>query len=182
MILYKYYAASRTDVFKTWLVRFTPPAVFNDPFEMLPHVSSFTTDDHVLKTFEATFEKIAVESYHELPEHLKQTYTLAQYRETALADKSTICAGVMADAMQSTPVLSSTLLRQLGGILGILCLSEKPDNPLMWAHYASSHTGFAVGFDPEHSFFHQRRNDDDQFGYLRKVRYSHNRPSVVVHG
>lgn len=31
----------------------------------------------------------------------------------------------------------------------ILCLSEEYDNPLMWAHYANSHTGFCVGYDKD---------------------------------
>lgn len=31
--------------------------------------------------------------------------------------------------------------------LGVICLSRKWDNILMWSHYANSHTGFCVGFD-----------------------------------
>jgi hypothetical protein len=30
--------------------------------------------------------------------------------------------------------------------LGILCLTETPDNHLMWVHYAAGHAGFVVGF------------------------------------
>lgn len=30
---------------------------------------------------------------------------------------------------------------------GILCLTSKRDNLLMWSHYADSHRGFCVGFD-----------------------------------
>jgi hypothetical protein len=35
--------------------------------------------------------------------------------------------------------------RQLSSV-GVFSLSECPDNQLMWAHYASSHTGLAIGF------------------------------------
>jgi hypothetical protein len=28
----------------------------------------------------------------------------------------------------------------------VFCLSERNDQPLMWAHYANSHTGFCVGY------------------------------------
>lgn len=31
--------------------------------------------------------------------------------------------------------------------LGVLSLSELPDNQLMWAHYADSHKGFCLGFE-----------------------------------
>ncbi|MEB7304009.1 DUF2971 domain-containing protein [Escherichia coli] len=30
---------------------------------------------------------------------------------------------------------------------GIMCLTRDYDNYLMWSHYASSHTGFCIGFD-----------------------------------
>jgi Protein of unknown function (DUF2971) len=41
--------------------------------------------------------------------------------------------------------LFSNFEKQLAGV-GIFSLSEVPDNQLMWAHYASSHTGLALGF------------------------------------
>lgn len=31
----------------------------------------------------------------------------------------------------------------------VLCVTENHDHPLMWAHYAGSHTGFCVGYDEE---------------------------------
>jgi tetratricopeptide (TPR) repeat protein len=36
---------------------------------------------------------------------------------------------------------------------GLLCLSEVPDNLLMWAHYAGDHAGIVIGFDANHSYF-----------------------------
>lgn len=33
--------------------------------------------------------------------------------------------------------------------LGILCLSEKCDIPLMWSHYADEHKGIVIGFRGE---------------------------------
>ena len=36
--------------------------------------------------------------------------------------------------------------RQLAQV-GVFSLSECPDNQLMWAHYAASHTGIAIGFE-----------------------------------
>ncbi|WP_180968423.1 DUF2971 domain-containing protein [Paenibacillus pasadenensis] len=31
----------------------------------------------------------------------------------------------------------------------VFCVTEKYDHPLIWAHYAGSHTGFCVGYDEE---------------------------------
>jgi Protein of unknown function (DUF2971) len=37
--------------------------------------------------------------------------------------------------------------------LGILCLTERPDDHLMWVHYAKNHTGFVLGFNSAAPFF-----------------------------
>lgn len=37
--------------------------------------------------------------------------------------------------------------------IGILSLSSNNDNPTMWAHYSSEHSGFVLGFDTSHGFF-----------------------------
>ena len=58
--------------------------------------------------------------------------------------------------------------------VGMLSLTEKPDNLLMWAHYAQNHEGFIIGFDTDHEFFSK---SDDGTG-LWKVKYSMKRPSL----
>lgn len=55
--------------------------------------------------------------------------------------------------------------RWLRNQLGIFCLTEKPDNHLMWVHYARNHTGFVLGFNARAPFFQE--NDR----VLRKVIY-----------
>lgn len=46
----------------------------------------------------------------------------------------------------------------------------------MWAHYTASHTGLALGFDEQHPFFNRRRTENDEFYFVRKVRYSDDPP------
>ncbi|WP_230353136.1 DUF2971 domain-containing protein [Lelliottia sp. WAP21] len=53
----------------------------------------------------------------------------------------------------------------------ILSLTETPTNLLIWGHYAHSHTSFVIEFDTQGPFFHQRRSNKDEFGYLRKIVY-----------
>lgn len=36
---------------------------------------------------------------------------------------------------------------------GVACFCRAVTNPLLWAHYANGHAGFAVGYDPAHPFF-----------------------------
>lgn len=42
--------------------------------------------------------------------------------------------------------LSSDILRTMFVDTGIFSLSETPDHPLMWAHYAASHSGYCIGY------------------------------------
>jgi len=74
--------------------------------------------------------------------------------------------------------------------LGILCFSRIHDSLLMWSHYAESHRGFVIGFDPEHPFFRRevltldttyqawRRCGALGFGTLRDIEYSDQRLRV----
>ncbi|WP_445358534.1 DUF2971 domain-containing protein [Microbulbifer sp. ANSA005] len=39
--------------------------------------------------------------------------------------------------------------------IGILCLTARNDNLLMWSHYANEHQGIVLEFDMEHKFFKQ---------------------------
>ena len=55
---------------------------------------------------------------------------------------------------------------------GVLCLTECPDNQLMWVNYAANHAGFVIGFNPKSPFF----GTDGRM--LSKVQY-HRKPNVL---
>ena len=55
----------------------------------------------------------------------------------------------------------SNLLKRVG----VLCLTERADDQLMWVNYAKNHTGFVIGLDAQAPFF----NEDGRL--LRKVQY-----------
>lgn len=65
-------------------------------------------------------------------------------------------------------------------MFGVLSLTEKPDNLLMWAHYSDDHQGFVIELDSEHEFFDRRESDDDPLRHLRKIEYSPDRPAVSL--
>jgi hypothetical protein len=56
--------------------------------------------------------------------------------------------------------------------VAVFCLTEDPDNHLMWVNYARQHTGFVLGFDTTDSFF------ADKAGVLGKVKYQLAPPSM----
>jgi hypothetical protein len=59
-------------------------------------------------------------------------------------------------------ITTRTLLRNK---LGIFCLTERPDDHLMWVHYARNHTGFALGFDANAPFFREEGRTLDKVKY-----------------
>ena len=60
----------------------------------------------------------------------------------------------------------------LSHAFAMLCVSKVADNLLMWSHYASSHTGFVIGFDRRHPFF---APGNMSLHGLREVKYSRKR-------
>jgi hypothetical protein len=54
--------------------------------------------------------------------------------------------------------------------LGVLCLTGRPDDHVMWVNYARNHTGFVVGFDAYSEFFREDHRE------LRKVIYQDSPP------
>jgi hypothetical protein len=73
---------------------------------------------------------------------------------------------------RSEGIAASAARYRLKNRLGLLCLTERPDNHLMWVHYAQKHTGFILGFNANAPFFSENGRN------LRKVIYQ-NRPNVV---
>ena len=59
---------------------------------------------------------------------------------------------------------------------GILSLSKKKKNILMWSHYSDSHKGYVVGFDTTHNFF--QKKEKRQIAGLQKIEYSKIRPKI----
>jgi hypothetical protein len=78
--------------------------------------------------------------------------------------------------------LCESLYEALNRGVGILSLTEVPDKPLMWAHYAESHRGILLGFNEEHSFFNCQCSDNDEFYFLRKVIYADLPPTTSALG
>ena len=72
--------------------------------------------------------------------------------------------------------IRQAIYRAFNENVGLLSLSEIADNELMWAHYADSHTGLVLCFDEQHPFLNRRRSANDEFYFVRKVRYSDGPP------
>jgi Protein of unknown function (DUF2971) len=131
---------------------FPSPRQFNDPFDC--RVPSFRT---VSKTEFTEFLKGAIAKNAgalTCNERRKKAHDL--YKEKPF--------------VQRVDELRNFLQGQVNK-LGILSLSEVPDDILMWAHYASSHTGFCLKFEAsKYAPF---------FGYAQRVNYADEYQPIV---
>lgn len=159
-ILYKYYPAARLEYFDNELVRLTQPSALNDPFECLPSI----TDKDL--------------------EQLKKEERDRANRAQNLSPGEIVLAHLH---RQNNPSLSADFLRdRLFEIqqeeldkYGIFSLSAVWENPLMWSHYASSHSGFCIGFDTRHESFKKIKNDLNIEAFS-KVTYTNQRPQLSI--
>jgi hypothetical protein len=191
MALYKYVIPDRIDILEHSLIRLTQPFVFNDPFECFPYIKEVAHDERVSEYLdrhqcgEEEKEKMFLDSWKEEREkHPEWDVTYEAFREY-LKVKMDQAGSFVRDlvnglASMEDPSFRSKTVHALAQVvnteIGILCLTEKMDNLLMWAHYSSNHTGFVIEFDETHSFFTRGR----EMGHLKKVRYSITRPEVTL--
>lgn len=70
--------------------------------------------------------------------------------------------------------ISKQLHNYIGTIFGVSSFAERPDNILMWSHYANKHTGICVEYD----FSHLEKEDITAF--LLPVIYTKKRPLLPI--
>ena len=170
MTMYKYIASDRLDILRNLLIRFTQPTALNDPFEFRPLVSGFRRPDVAAKD-------LAEELERQLPAEISKYQAVMNATDRALFPQlaNQLKPAMVAQAMELIeevfPTLKESLFAKLGGALGILSLTEDPNSLLMWAHYASNHTGFVLVFDESHPWFSAKVAPTDEFHHLQKVSY-----------
>lgn len=188
--LYKYLSHERYEFLVNREIRFTQPNALNDPFEFRPHISSFGDPSEVLDiAYRNAIEymgKIFTDNPQKYPRlNLDQFIKLNQQKIEGMAQEA-----VMKLSPDINKKMGEAIRNYADENLGILSLSAKCDNLLMWSHYCASHHGFLVEFDVETNFFNQQdlaslniempTRIQDEYGLIRRVNYSNERPSIVV--
>jgi len=176
--LYKYFSARRSDFLVDRLARYTPLDAFNDPFEGKPYVSSIASQEELDEAFEKSFTEEAAERYSKLSPSEKELLPYDKFERLIRVFFEKNKSFYLACLNSNAPKIGLNLTEGLNKIIGAFCLSEVPDDILMWAHYASSHEGFVIEFDTKHPYFNSKRSEKDELYHLRKVIYSDTRPSA----
>lgn len=180
MKLYKYLHPDRIDILKNKSIRFSPPVAFNDPFEFKPVLSGIASSDYFKQCIDEQLDSFIDVKLSEIPDAIKKTLPKSKVREFVkiqIESNGQLFESLMESA---TKQFSAVLSEKSNEAIGVLSLTQKPDNLLMWSHYADSHKGFCIGFNSEHSFFNRKRSEKDEFYYLRKVEYLKERPTKLM--
>lgn len=171
MLLYKYMPGDR--FFHNLKIRFTPAEDLNDPRELIPDIRLKDPDgyaaDIVQRNLSSTYFRFLLEHPEIGMEEAWGRISLAARQFTDSFDN----AG-------KTQEIFDMFMRVTNRNVGVLSLSESPDNELMWAHYANNYDGFVVGLDGESDFFRPTRGEPKICGELMNVIYSDTRPVVYV--
>jgi|GEM_PF-673675 len=137
-------------------LKYSSPFIFNDPFDVQTKIT--------YRFQESEFAELFIKEYHRLTHdekdpHLDATAPLAseiQSLRKVVKNKSTKLSQdywmkeLKDIAMKQYLQLLETMdawWSMVGKASRIFCVVEEPDNLLMWAHYAQSHTGAVIQFE-----------------------------------
>jgi hypothetical protein len=162
------------------LLRYTQLGDLNDPFEAKPHISGITSKPEADATFEKLLPEETARSYEELSPEIRALLPKETWALLVRARYEHIRSDLHPLMESLEPLVRRLITRELDRLVGVLSLSEVPDNLLMWAHYTASHAGFVLGFDPQDPYFDRRRAPTDEFRHLRRVAYRDNRPQALM--
>jgi Protein of unknown function (DUF2971) len=201
MSLYKYLMPDRVDVLKNRSIRFTQHMALNDPFEMKPFFE-LLAEDAIMKqlfcfggedTWNAGFDmgySLITMVFDEMKKHFPDEASkheidkiwngLPSYqslKEQTKQEQPEFLDGLVELAKQRMPELRNVIFTSFNESIGVLSLTQKCDDILMWAHYAQNNKGFVIEFDDSHEFFNQPMDSGGLSGCLHKVVYSEDRPN-----
>lgn len=193
MILYKYTDVNTALILlRTQKFRYTQPIAFNDPFEVSPILEKEIGNDFLSENISTIFNTPSYKEYayntafnqmyDKLSNEEKKTNPFDKFKEEVINEVETelsklgtsIDKEILIRFMKIRPQYTEYLFRMLpieiGQSTGVLCLSSKPDNILMWSHYADSHLGVVLTINVKNHFFSNVRN----------ISYERKRPSIDI--
>lgn len=174
--IFKYVGSDRIDIVEKLFIRFTQPSRFNDPFEM-----RLSVEDHTPEKLDAAQEIVNRKMHRQFVlAGGKKTYE--EFRKIQNDFNRSAMNRLKFDLPYQKQAATTHAFQKWDSQVGILSLSAAEKNLLMWAHYADSHRGMLIEFDPKHLFFNAANRTDAEFdfGMLTEVFYSKTRPKDHV--
>ncbi len=179
MALYKYVEPVRIDVLRSGKIRFTPPHSLNDPFELNPYFMGLMDRARLLSELDSKYSTIVNATIRAYPAAVRaevERQVLAMLVTEGEQLRHEFEAMSAVEAKES----GARILAWVNRKLGMLALSEVPDDILMWSHYADGHKGMVLEFDDSHSWFNGMHPANPLFTRSLKVQYGRERPALVL--
>lgn len=194
MSLFKYVHQDRADILERLQIRFTQASSQNDLFEFKPLTKGWKPRNEVTRDLAERLASLFKEA--DTPEKMLQL-AIANNPEAETSFRRTMTligdekwlglmkkfaeenfeseANKLSDHLEANwKHYSENIFNVMAKSIGILSLTEDPKNVVMWGNYANSAQGFVIEFDEKHSWFNQKRSDEDEFRHLRQVTYLRN--------
>ena len=150
--LYKYewFSTQSLENLKKQVMYFGSPLRFNDPYDcaLFPSISEPSDED---------VEKIRA---HYLARPGVSQKTQLQFQQASISALRVMFLSAGQDALDSE-------IKRFLSMRGVSCFAERPDNLLMWSHYAGHHKGFCLEF----------RTDSEPFQKIYPVKYTDRMPA-----
>lgn len=181
MLLYKYFKADiGLMVLQSRMLRFTPPREFNDLFEFSPRYQNINESPLLKESMTKENVQREIDTQHD--QWFDGAPTLR-----AIYEKANEGFDASSFGLDFVSQLFDKLSEQIPNIFyenlnkaGVLCLTERPNQPVMWGSYGDNHYGIALGFDSENEFFDRRKSQDDELRHLVKVTYHAEKPEIQI--
>ena len=158
MKLYRYRSMAATNLGRMFThceVYFASPTQFNDPFDCNPpfSITDYSKDDlreHIERALRSRCEGMRA----------SQLKAIVKKNVSRILKNKSFESDIAKPFVKVCPEVNSGL--------GVLCLSEVPDDILMWSHYANGHQGIVLQFDKSGLL------SERDFEYCKKVDYKNN--------
>ena len=115
---------------------FSSPIKFNDPF-----------DCRVAPNYSIGSDK---DIYNKMYEHNKEVYPNLSYGVLRKITGKDFAKNV--NIIKNPELFSKRINDMIDQLIGVFTMTEDNENILMWSHYAESHKGFCVEFNPKRLF------------------------------
>lgn len=197
--LFKYVTFERIDVLQNECIRFTQPAALNDPWELKPYLESFITDEAVenevlVLLLNEPLEDLLDEGFQEAWDELspseqakfkggfpmmrRMLFNRLKSRPHLVEEMFAETRTELKQTMEiANPRTAQMFTERLCKEFGILSLTSKPDNKLMWSHYAANHSGMVLELDTTQDFFTHRLTAIDSLSGPKPVVYADQFPT-----
>jgi len=164
-VLYKF-SSSSSKSFINREIFFNDPYEFNDPFDMKIRRKAelLPKEDLVLQNVYRLNKKIKDQSFQSLWNIAEEDY------------ENKIAHNPMHFKKMS---LNAQIIERKLSKKRVLCLSEKNDDILMWAHYGDSNKGICIGYNTKKLCAILLENYFDKFLGIFKVEYSSRYPEII---